>query len=161
MITATRVVPALIAALLLGACGLAVSDEQRMERAQAALARGDLRSAFIEVQRILSSQPDNGDARLIFATALLQAGDVGRAAEEYRRAVDLGRTARPLELELLLAQGFYADLLTALDSAPANDPSTTHQGGGTRPRAHHPDAWQRGDGPRRRAVSDHALRDVG
>jgi cellulose synthase operon protein C len=123
-VDSTRVSCAVLAVWLLVGCGLAVSTEERMERAASALSEGDVRSAVLEARRVLQSNPDHGRARLLLATALLRVGDLDGAADEYRRAVDLGVTAPSLEHQLLLGQGRYSELLTLLDSSPAQGVDT-------------------------------------
>jgi cellulose synthase operon protein C len=116
----TRALLHYLAAGLIVGCGLTVSSEERLDRAQVALSAGNLRSALLEVQRVLQAEPDNGDARLLLATALLRSGDFARATEEYRRATELGRVDMPLQYQLLLAQARYSELLALLDAASAN-----------------------------------------
>jgi cellulose synthase operon protein C len=108
---------------LLVGCGLTVDTNERMERAAAALSNGDAQSAVLEARRVLQSEPDRGDARLLLARAFLEIGAVEDSAREYARAVELGVSAPPLEHELMLAQKRYAELLSALDTStePAND----------------------------------------
>jgi putative PEP-CTERM system TPR-repeat lipoprotein len=118
-VRSTRVFGAVLGCWLLVGCGLAVSTEERMERAASALSKGDTRSAVLEARRVLQSQPDHGRARLLLATALFRNGDVDGAADEYRRAAELGVTEPSLEQQLLLTQGRFAELLALLDASPS------------------------------------------
>ncbi|MBR0678390.1 hypothetical protein GXW77_19650, partial [Roseomonas alkaliterrae] len=61
-----------------------------LERAQAAQARGDLRTAQIELRNAVRRAPDNGALRYALAQASLDLGDADTAEKEARAAIERG-----------------------------------------------------------------------
>jgi putative PEP-CTERM system TPR-repeat lipoprotein len=78
------------AALLLAACGLAMSNEDRLDRAEEALVDGDYRAAIIDTKDVLRKEPDNIRARILLGRASIKSNDVVSAEKELTRAIELG-----------------------------------------------------------------------
>ena len=78
------------AVLLLTACGLAMSDEDRLDRGEEALASGDFRAAIIDAKDVLRDEPENARGRVLLGRASVAIGDGASAEKELRRAVELG-----------------------------------------------------------------------
>ena len=112
----------LAAAVLIGACGFAVSDEERLARAEQEMAAGNYRTASIELRNILASNPDNAEARIGLARVSLGLGEILDAEKEIRRAADLGappEEIRPIFVQVLLALGQFTEVLAALSEDAA------------------------------------------
>ncbi len=110
--------------LVLVACGLAISDEKRLERAEQALSSGDTRAAVIDTRNILRRNPDNRRARVVLGHALLAQADAVTAEKELRKAIELGVPAEDIALALsrsLLMQSLAADSLELLDEFEASN----------------------------------------
>lgn len=104
-----------VAALLLAACGLGMTDQERLKRGEEAFQAGENRAAIIDAKRVLQEEPANVDARLLLGRASLAVGDVRTAEVELRRALDLGASSDELVVDLartLLLQGKFEDVLT-------------------------------------------------
>jgi putative PEP-CTERM system TPR-repeat lipoprotein len=109
----------LVVVVALTGCDLFVSADGRVERARAAVARGDYPGAVIELKNALESDPEHVPARLLLAQASLYLGDARSAEKELRRARESG--AKPAELAELtadtqLALGHGAELVAQIDS---------------------------------------------
>lgn len=101
----------------LSGCGFAVSDEERLARADEKINAGAYRAATIELKNILANDIDNVDARLRLARVSLGLGDVLTAEKELMRAAELGgdeSSIRPLHLKILAAQYKFTEMLAAL-----------------------------------------------
>lgn len=85
----------LVATVLVAAqgCDFIVSDETRIERAEAYIADDDYRSAEIELKNVLRSDADSVRARALLGEALLALGAVDGAIKELERARTLGAPA--------------------------------------------------------------------
>ncbi|WP_405242520.1 XrtA/PEP-CTERM system TPR-repeat protein PrsT [Lentisalinibacter salinarum] len=81
-------------------CGLALTNEARLERAQEAYGEGDYRAAIIDLRNVLQQEPDNRQARLLLGRAALQQGDVTTAEKELRRAIELGAPLEAVAVDL-------------------------------------------------------------
>ena len=102
----------------------ALSDEDRLERAQAAFEAGDVRSAAIDVRTILQSAPDDVGARILLGRTAMAQGDMGAAEAAFRRAVELGADRSAVAVDLagaMLAQRKYANLLDEITPELAAD----------------------------------------
>jgi putative PEP-CTERM system TPR-repeat lipoprotein len=109
----------LVAALAAGLSSAAMA--QPMERARAAQARGDLRTAQIELRNAVRDNPRSAEARAALAAASLDLGDGTTAEKEARAALEMGldRVAgTALLLRALLLQAKYQDLLRDFPSQP-------------------------------------------
>ena len=74
---------------LLVSCG-GDSPEKLIASAKSYLAKKELRSAAIQLRNALQKAPENGEARFLYGTTLLDAGDPVSAEKEFRRALDYG-----------------------------------------------------------------------
>jgi putative PEP-CTERM system TPR-repeat lipoprotein len=100
--------------ILLSGCGLAMSDEDRLNRAEGALEQGDFRAAIIDTKDVLRNDPENVRGRLLLGRASLQIGDAAAAEKELRRAIELGTPASEIIVEVatsLVQQGKYQELI--------------------------------------------------
>lgn len=76
--------------MFLAACQPTV--EERIENAEAYLAREEYRAAAIELRNVLQAQPDLVSARLMLAEASAALDDFATAEAQYRRALELGES---------------------------------------------------------------------
>ena len=122
----------LVAALcaIAAGCDSFRSDAERVEQARQALASGDFRAASLELRRVLDSNPENAEARLVLAELSLAVGDARTADKDLQRALAAGlppeRAAVPMG-RVMLATDRAADLLQQINdgtlSAPEPDRS--------------------------------------
>ncbi len=89
-----------------GGCAVDVDDATRIERAEAAVESGDVRTAAIELRNVLRSDPSNVRARTLLGRVALVAGDPGTAIKELRKASELG--AEPDDYLVSLARALRA-----------------------------------------------------
>src|SRR5688572_25308010 len=80
---------------LMSACGLALDEQARFDRAKQAFDAGDLAAAQIDLKVVLQENPQNVEARLLLADVLMRVGDVAGAASELMGAVELLRQSGP------------------------------------------------------------------
>jgi len=76
--------------------------------AKSYIAKRDYKAAVIEIKNALQREPDNGEARLLLATALMETGDPAGAESEVRKAIVAGApedSTYPLLARALLAHG--------------------------------------------------------
>lgn len=99
---------------LAAACGRGQSDDQLLSAARLHVAKGETKSAVIELKNLLQRTPTNGRARMALGELYLDTGDILSAEKELRRALELGINAGdvlpPLGRTLLL-QGQYQKIL--------------------------------------------------
>ena len=84
---------ALLASLILSltaGCGRTQSDEQLLSAARQHVAKGEPKSAVIQLKNLLQQTPANGPARLMLGQLYLDTGDTLSAEKELRRALELG-----------------------------------------------------------------------
>ncbi len=110
------------AALALWAClvATAVADSQAAAKARAALDRGDLRAATIELKSALQKNPNDAAVRLELGRLYLRIGNGEAAEKEIRSAIELGAPASDWRLdfvEALIRQGKFDDAVQRLDAA--------------------------------------------
>lgn len=101
--------------------GCQPTPEQLRQRADAAIADGEPRTAAIHLKSLLQLQPDDGAARATLGRVEFVLGDAEGAAKELRRAIELGVKAPEIRLvlvEALLAQRDYAQALQTLGDLP-------------------------------------------
>lgn len=111
-------IAATLLCLGLSACGLFNSPEKQMQRAEAALVRGDYGEAAVIMRGVADSEPDRGDAWLLLALALHQQGDTAGAERTLQLAVEKGAPAGPIavfQAEQRLAADKFEELLAAVD----------------------------------------------
>lgn len=80
----------LVCTLAMTGCGLAIDNQDRLVRGQAALESGDYRAAIIDARNILQNEPENVAARVLLGEASVAVGDGVTAEKELRRAVEFG-----------------------------------------------------------------------
>ena len=110
------------AAALLGACGLAMSTEERIERAETALAEREYQAASLDLKRVLQDEPGNTRARILLGRAFLNLADPASAEAELRRALSLGADPSDVQRELATAlwrQSKYDVLLDEIEPSDA------------------------------------------
>ncbi len=104
----------LLILLLLGGCGRTQSDEQLLSAARQHVAKGETKSAVIQLKNLLQQTPANAQARLMLGQLYMESGDVLSAEKESRRALELGINpgeVMPLLARALLLQGQYNKVL--------------------------------------------------
>ena len=84
------------------------------------------RSAVIDLRNALRANPDNREARIALANALVEMDDSAAAEKEIARAIKLG--ARPDDYSRalarsLLARNGFAELVAEIDPASVSDPA--------------------------------------
>lgn len=101
-----------VLAVHLAGCGLAIDNEEKLDRGEEALERGDYRAAIIDFKSVLIDEPENRRARLLLGQASVAVGDGASAEKELRRAVEFGtpveRVAVDLGKSLFLQQRYEA-----------------------------------------------------
>lgn len=103
-------------ASLNAACGIGMSDEDRLDRAAQASADADYQAAIVDAKDVLRRDPQNVRARVILGRASLASGDAASAEKELRRAIEYGANATELHVELvtsLVAQRKFQEALDA------------------------------------------------
>ncbi len=117
----------LLLCLSLMLSGTAYADD--MSDARAAIQKGDLRAAQINLRNAVRSDPQNAEARFWLAKVDFDLGDSVAAETEVRAARDRGfdpHQAVPLLAQAMLAQNKFKDLLNELQPSggdPALDAS--------------------------------------
>lgn len=116
-----------ILAIALFGCDLWMSPERRLERVQQAMAKGDYRSASVDLRTVLQERGDDARARLLMAQVAMKLGDPDTAQTQLRRAHELGvksDSTAELAVDILLALGRFEDLIDGLndESIPLVEP---------------------------------------
>lgn len=117
MVDALRTTSFIVAMIAIAGCGLATSDDERLQRADEQIASGAYRSAIIEIKNVLANDSKNIRARLMLAEVSLGLGDVATADKEMTRAAELGAPEsdiRLLHLRILAAKNRHTEILAAL-----------------------------------------------
>lgn len=105
----------LAVALLTAGCDLLVSPEQRYERAQELVAKGEYRHALVELKNALQKREDLHEARVLLAEVALWLGDPTSAAVEFQRVPQATADQHPdLKIKIDLAMGRGQDVLDRL-----------------------------------------------
>lgn len=101
-----KATPNLLRAALLGTVLLLPAGQAHasLERAQAAQARGDLRTAQIELRNAVRRAPDDAALRYALAQASLDLGDADTAEKEARAALERGHDRTAATALLIRAQ---------------------------------------------------------
>lgn len=115
-----------VIALLLSSCGLAMSSEDRLDRAEEALVAGDYRAAIIDAKDVLRDEPENLRGRILLGRASAAVGDGAATEKEIRRAIELGASFEQVVLPLaqgLLQQRKYREIVNEVqpDAARRGD----------------------------------------
>src|SRR5690349_21487970 len=98
--------------------------------AKSYIAKRDYKAAVIEIKNALQREPDNAEARLLLATALMETGDPAGAESEVRKAIVAGApedSTYPLLARTLLAQGEFKKLTTELSDRKLGTPAARVQ----------------------------------
>jgi len=93
--------------------------------------KSDYKAALIEVKNALQRDPDNPEARLIHATALLETGDPAGAEAEVRKAIALNiaaDSAYPVLARAIAAQGDFRRLAGELGAKQLASPAADAAG---------------------------------
>src|SRR5262249_1520861 len=118
-----RFLPVLVSVLALsaGGCGYFSSPEQRVAKAEALIAKGEQRSALIELRNALQKKPDLPGARLALAEVVLWLGDPAGAERELKRVPATFEPARhdDLALRIDLAAGRPANVVERVGTPAA------------------------------------------
>lgn len=88
------------AVLATSGCGLVMNNEDRLDRAEAAIANGDYRAAIIDAKDVLTNEPENIRGRVLLGRASIQVGDASSAEKEFRRAIELGADLAVVAVDL-------------------------------------------------------------
>lgn len=108
----------LLAVAMMSGCDALVSPEERLARANEALAEGDWNRASIELRKALVKSPEDVPARLLLARVALHNGDLDGASREIGTARAHGAEASvlsALSVDLRLARGEADELLADLE----------------------------------------------
>lgn len=104
---------ALVAALLLGACGRS-SEQDLVDAVQKHLQSGDLKAAAIELKAYLADHTTSAKGRFLLGKTLNAQGDPRAAELEFRKALQLKYPARevvPLLAKAMLATGQFTKVV--------------------------------------------------
>lgn len=104
------------ATLPLAACGPERPDKL-MDKARAAIAQGEPRTAEIHLKNLLQQRPDDVEARLLLAGVHSSRRDARSAEKEWQRALELGAAPDRALPGLLEARVTIGDAKGALDAA--------------------------------------------
>jgi putative PEP-CTERM system TPR-repeat lipoprotein len=114
---AAALAAAVMASLLVSGCEFFVSNEQRIQRAEQALAAGDAGAAVVDLKNVLRKEPGNSRARLLLSRAEYLTGDVATAGSDFDK-VDAAQVKaedyEPVRWRLLLAQRKYDEVVKGL-----------------------------------------------
>jgi putative PEP-CTERM system TPR-repeat lipoprotein len=116
--------PMLLVFGLMSACGLAMDNQDRLDRAQDAYEDGDFQAAIIDVKHVLQEEPDNAEARVLLGRASLRGNDPESAEKEFRRALDLNVPLQVVAIDLgqaMLRLGQFNEILSEIDEEVAED----------------------------------------
>jgi putative PEP-CTERM system TPR-repeat lipoprotein len=100
-------------AMVLSACGSS-TPASYVASARTYLAKNDYPAAIIELKNALKADPNQADARLLLAKALIDGGNPRDAETEARKVIELNylpEQALPLLLRTLLLQGEFRKLV--------------------------------------------------
>jgi len=123
-----RVILTVVAFSALNAgCDSFRSEAERVERARQAVAAGEYRAASLELNRVLDSNPENPEARLVLAELSLAVGDARTADRDLQRALAAGlapERAAVLHGRVMLATDRATTLLQQINAGalPAPEP---------------------------------------
>jgi putative PEP-CTERM system TPR-repeat lipoprotein len=93
--------------------------------AKSYLAKSDANAAIVQLKNVLQQTPNNAEARMLLARALLESGDAVGAETEVRKAMDLryqGDDALPLLGRALIQRREYQKVISELSEAKPTDP---------------------------------------
>ena len=114
-----------VLAAFLASCG-GDSPDKLIASAKSYLAKNEIRSAAIQLRNTLQIAPENGEARFLYGSTLLDAGDPVSAEKELRRALEYGYAPDAVYPQLaraLLEQGAAEKVIAELADKRLADPS--------------------------------------
>ncbi len=100
------------------------SQQQSLQQAQSALVAKQYQAAGIALKSYLQAQPQDAEARLLLAGALLESNDFVSAEKELRKALELGIArdrVEPMLARVLIEQGEFKKLVQEIDAQRVND----------------------------------------
>ena len=103
----TLLIVAGFAAFALAGCGKD-SPQALTESSKGFIAKGDYKAATIQLRNALQQQPENGEARYLLGTVLIEGGDWASAEKELRKALEYNYSpdlVYPALLKAMLRQG--------------------------------------------------------
>ncbi|MFK8053038.1 MAG: XrtA/PEP-CTERM system TPR-repeat protein PrsT [Woeseiaceae bacterium] len=115
--------------VMLAGCGLVMDADDRIERAESAMAEGDFLAASLDLKKALQESPRSAKARLLLGRSFLRLNDAASAESELKRAAEYGVPAVELnsdlasaywqqrKLESLLSEPLLVDDLSDADRA--------------------------------------------
>ncbi len=95
-----HLVAAIVVLITVAGCGLALSVDDKLDRAQKAYEESDFRAAIIDSKDVLIKEPDNLRGRLLLGRASLRVEDAASARKELSRAVELGADISDVAIDL-------------------------------------------------------------
>jgi putative PEP-CTERM system TPR-repeat lipoprotein len=113
-----------VALTLMTGCG-GPDPAKQIESAKVNIAKGDLKTATIELKSALQKGPDSGEARFLLGKALLASGDISGAEVELRKALELRHGEDEIVPELARAMflsGQYEKLREQFGRTQLSDP---------------------------------------
>lgn len=120
----------LAAAIVAGACIVAACSDSNpaslVSSGKTYLAKADYQAAIIQLKNALQRQPENGEARVLLARALLETGDAAAAETEARKALDSKYSendAVPVLARAMLSQGQMRKVVDELGNRKLSDPA--------------------------------------
>lgn len=118
---------ALISASLLGGCGMGKSSQEYYQDAQRYHAKGDNKSAVIQLKNALQKNPDNGDARFLLGEIYSDAGNFAAAEDELQMARQYEKDKAKVETALgkvYLGRGEFQKIVDELKPEAGMDAQT-------------------------------------
>ena len=112
--------------LALPACTRMQSKQQLLADARQYQAKGEFKSAMIQLKNVLQQDPADASARFQLGTVYFDTGDMPSAQKELKRSLELGlpaSTVWPYLGKTMLAQGLYQQLLDELPANPSQPDS--------------------------------------
>jgi len=106
-----------LVALLLAGCGILLTPQHRLERAQREIQAGEWRDAAVDLRVVVQKEPNNTQAWLLLAQLSLDAADLGGAQSGLAHAVAAGAKGPQvdeLQARTWLEAGQPQKLLTAI-----------------------------------------------
>ena len=85
-------------ALLLAGCGVLLTPQYRLERAQREIQAGEWQKAAVDLRIVVQKQPNNSQAWLLLARISLDAGDITGATTGVKRAMAAGATGPTVDV---------------------------------------------------------------
>ncbi|QID18744.1 PEP-CTERM system TPR-repeat protein PrsT [Nitrogeniibacter mangrovi] len=120
---AARVMPLILAGMLLTACG--GNPDDMVKSAQDYIQKKDYNAAVIQLKNALQKNAELTEARYLLGKIYFERGDMADAAKELRHAISLGyqgEDAIPMLARALIAQGQREEVIKTYSSTSLKDP---------------------------------------